>query len=133
MAWSPVPGYVHAANPSSISQSADYILLLDIEKDAAVEVGALGRIELARGTYAYCGSARAGLWRRVRRHLSDPVRKRWHIDHITPLSSRRIVLWKEHEDGGECSAAEYLSRRYIGVRGFGSSDCMCSSHLFFIG
>ena len=37
MAWSPVPGYVHAANPSSISQSADYILLLDIEKDAAVE------------------------------------------------------------------------------------------------
>jgi Uri superfamily endonuclease len=128
-----VPGFTHARDPSRIKASADYILFLYYESDIEVSVGALGRILLKRGTYAYCGSAKAGLKGRIRRHLSDPIKKRWHIDHITSYSTQRSVHWNEHEPDGECRAAEYLARTNEAVPGFGSSDCKCSSHLFYLG
>ncbi|MBN1539456.1 MAG: GIY-YIG nuclease family protein [Candidatus Thermoplasmatota archaeon] len=133
MEWFSVPGYEHVPNPSVIDASADYILLLEIKEDVNVTVGSLGKIELKRGWYAYCGSAKAGLWGRVRRHLSRPSKKRWHIDHITKHSSAREVLWKPHEEGGECAAAYFLSKSCVSVRGFGCSDCRCKSHLFYLG
>lgn len=128
-----VPGFISVEDPSEQNESADYILLLYFDEQIDVEVGALGRIMLKIGTYGYCGSAKAGLWGRVKRHLSDPLKRRWHIDHITHSSSGRSVLWKEHELKGECKAAEYLSAEHEGVKGFGCSDCRCRSHLFYIG
>lgn len=116
-----------------VNESADYILLLYFDGPDNIEVGALGPIELKAGTYAYCGSAKAGLWGRVKRHLSDPIKKRWHIDYITHISCGRKILWKDHLDGGECETAEMLSRANEGVKGFGCSDCNCRSHLFYIG
>ncbi|MBN1390598.1 MAG: GIY-YIG nuclease family protein [Candidatus Thermoplasmatota archaeon] len=133
MEWFSVPGYEHIPDPSKVNASADYILLLELEEDICVVIGALGEIGLRRGWYAYCGSAKAGLWGRVKRHLSDPVKKRWHIDHITPHASDRKVLWREYQEGLECRTASYLSKRYEAVKGFGSSDCGCRSHLFFLG
>ncbi|MGA1819634.1 MAG: GIY-YIG nuclease family protein [Thermoplasmatota archaeon] len=120
-------------DPSRVNEGADYILLLQFPVEVEVEVGALGNIVLRKGWYAYCGSAKAGLWGRVRRHLSDPSKKRWHIDHITRYSVTRYVFWKEHRDGGECLAASELSRKFDGVEGFGCSDCGCRSHLFELG
>jgi len=131
--WSPVPGYVPAKDVSSIRDSADYLLVLLFDDNIRAPVGALGEIDLKRGYYVYCGSAKSGLRGRAGRHLSDPVRKRWHIDHITPASSLRSVFWKPHEMGGECRAAELLRKGFEGVRGFGSSDCRCPTHLFYLG
>jgi Uri superfamily endonuclease len=119
--------------PPFPDDSADYILLLYFDGSKRIDVGALGRIELKKGTYAYCGSAKAGLWGRVKRHLSDPVKKRWHIDHITGFSSARTVLWIEYESDGECSTACILSDKFTSVEGFGCSDCKCRSHLFYLG
>jgi Uri superfamily endonuclease len=128
-----VPGFTLALDPTRIKTSADYILLLYYEKEVEVEVGALGRIFLKKGSYAYCGSAKAGLKGRIRRHLSDPVKKRWHIDYITTISNKRSVHWNEHEPYGECRAAQYLERNHDGITGFGCSDCKCRSHLFYLG
>ncbi len=130
---SPVPGFVPAEDTSQIDDPADYILILRFENDFRTHVGALGEIGLERGYYAYVGSAKAGLRRRARRHLANPVKKRWHIDHITGASSRRMVFWKPHENGGECEAAGKLRKFLSEVKGFGSSDCRCPSHLFYLG
>ena len=130
---STVPGFKIAEDPSKINESADYVLILYYKEDFVVEVGALGKIMLKKGTYGYCGSAKAGLWGRVKRHFSDPLKKRWHIDHITHFSSGKSVIWKEHEDDGECKAAHHLSDKNECVAGFGCSDCSCRSHLFYLG
>ncbi|MGA1792491.1 MAG: GIY-YIG nuclease family protein [Thermoplasmatota archaeon] len=128
-----VPGFVSIEDPSEVDEGADYILLLEFTEVVKVNVGSLRNIELKKGWYGYCGSAKAGLWGRVRRHLSAPLKKRWHIDHITPYSTSRQVFWRGYEEGGECAAASGLSKRFEGVIGFGCSDCRCRSHLFYLG
>jgi Uri superfamily endonuclease len=129
----PVPGYVEAEDVSTIDEPADYLLILRFDRPLRTTVGALGEIDLKKGYYAYSGSAKSGLRGRAGRHLSNPVKKRWHIDHITCSSSLRKVFWKPHENGGECRAAGKLREEFEEVRGFGSSDCRCRSHLFFLG
>ncbi|MGA1848210.1 MAG: GIY-YIG nuclease family protein [Thermoplasmatota archaeon] len=130
---SPLPDFIPAEDPGQIDDPADYILILRFEKDTRMPVGALGEIDLERGYYAYIGSAKAGLRGRAGRHLSNPVKRRWHIDHITGASSQRMVFWKPHEEGGECKASGRLREFFKDVKGFGSSDCRCPSHLFYLG
>ena len=133
MGWTPVPDFEPMDVASIINDSANYILLLYFGEDREVRVGALGDVKLKNGTYAYCGSAKAGLWGRMRRHLSEPEKKRWHVDHITPFSSSRKIFWKQYKKDGECRTAEFLSDDHESVKGFGCSDCSCRSHLFYLG
>jgi len=128
-----VTGFEEVNEPSKIKEGADYILLLYFGSKKVIEVGALGQLTFKKGTYAYCGSAKSGLWGRVKRHLSDPKKKRWHIDYITESSSERKVLWKPHSVHGECEAAKNLSQDFDGLDKFGCSDCKCRTHLFCIG
>ena len=110
-----------------------YVLLMEFGSDHIVNVGSLGDIVLKKGIYAYVGSAKAGLWGRVKRHLSDPLKKRWHIDRISSLSVERKVFWKEYSPGLECETARVLNGDLLGIIGFGCSDCTCVSHLFYMG
>jgi Uri superfamily endonuclease len=110
-----------------------YLLVLKFNKEYDVSVGSIGTIHLSPGYYGYIGSAKAGLWGRVKRHLSDAERKRWHIDHITGMSVSRKVYFKVHEEGGECRYAREFSSEFESVKGFGCSDCRCDSHLFYLG
>lgn len=68
---------------------------------------------------------------RLRHHLRPARKPRWHIDY---LSNRAVVhqVWTcPGEDRVECAWAGVLSGRHPeAVRGFGSSDCDCSTHLF---
>jgi Uri superfamily endonuclease len=130
---SPVQGYVLAEDVSAIKDPADYLLVMRFETDTRIMVGALGEIHIKSGYYAYTGSAKAGLRVRAGRHLIDPLKKRWHIDHLTGKSVERSVFWKPHTDNGECTAAAELKERFFEVKGFGSSDCRCPSHLFYLG
>jgi len=113
-----------------------YILFLRVLDDMKLRVGGLGEIELEKGLYAYVGSAQNNLEKRLTRHKSKAKRLRWHIDYFT--SSDEVIvesayayeLPKEYE----CRIAGLLARiSQKAVRGFGSSDCRCSSHLFRIG
>jgi len=113
-----------------------YILFLRVLDDMKLRVGGLGEIELEKGLYAYVGSAQNNLEKRLARHKSKAKRLRWHIDYLT--SSDKVIvesayayeLLKEYE----CRIAELLARIFQkAVRGFGSSDCRCSSHLFKLG
>jgi|GEM_PF-972340 len=111
-----------------------YVLLVSVRRNTPLKVGALGKIGFGKGTYAYVGSAQNGIEKRVARHLRREKRKFWHIDYLLAQEAVRIekVLYKETPRQEECRIAQTLSKLGNPVRGFGSSDCSCLSHVFRI-
>jgi endonuclease-3 len=110
-----------------------YVLCFAFEGPTDVTVGALGRVGIPAGDYAYVGSAFGpGGFARVdrhRRHLSgDDDTVHWHIDALTTRSEATlvgVVLCPTRDV--ECAVAARLPPGPID--GFGSSDCRCRSHL----
>jgi Uri superfamily endonuclease len=118
-----------------------YILVILIEKDIEILIGALGKIKFQKGFYFYVGSAMGSygsstLANRVKRHLMNKDKKsiHWHIDYL--LNDIKTILIKIYLipsiDPIECFIAGELfkvSKNYI--KNFGSTDCKCKSHLFY--
>ena len=110
-----------------------YCLLMLLAEDASLRVGALGRVSFPKGVYAYVGSAQGGIEQRVRRHLGETKRMRWHIDYFLSVARTvTVVSVPTDRKSSECAIAKSLLRSPAAqavVRGFGSSDCRCESHL----
>ena len=107
-----------------------YVLLLDLPRPDTVQVGALGPIEFPAATYAYVGSAMAGLSRRVRRYARPVTNPRWHIDYLLPYAQSTVLLTAESSERIECDIASAIAEILPSVPRFGCSDCPCASHLF---
>lgn len=125
------PGRVHR------SVRGSYCLLINLPADRRIAVGALGDHDFRSGVYLYVGSAMGGIAQRIRRHKSPHKKLRWHIDYL--LASSEVVASvaicsnskkTECEIVRELSESEQVSHP---VRGFGSSDCRCDSHLLYFG
>jgi Uri superfamily endonuclease len=122
---------------SDIAKGA-YVLLLFLNSTKDVTVGKLGTISFARGFYAYVGSAMgvAG-FKRVGRHLDVAAGRRktqqWHVDYLLPVSDVIKTVEIETQERIECRIAHSLRKNpsLASIRGFGSSDCRCCSHLFY--
>ena len=111
-----------------------YHLLIRLSQDADVSVGRLGNFHFQAGYYVYTGSALGGLESRVSRHLRQEKRLHWHIDYL--LQHGRVIHVITHETAErlECHFNERilsLPDSRIPVKGFGSSDCKCVSHLAY--
>jgi len=108
-----------------------YLLQLRIDKAVDVEVGSLGTIRFEPGDYLYAGSALNGLDRRLRRHFSSEKGRRWHIDYLTCLFRPSMALILPTDRKLECQLNGLISSLAGSeeVKGFGSSDCRCRSHL----
>ena len=113
-----------------------YALVLNSMSEKSVAVGRLGTIRLKPGFYVYIGSAfgPGGLAARIGHHLKNSGRPHWHIDYLRP-ALRPYEVWysfdpipREHQWVEIHARASNAS---IPLPGFGSSDCRCSSHLFF--
>lgn len=110
-----------------------YILLIKLNKDSNIKIGALGNIEFKKGYYTYIGSAFGpGGFKRIERHknVSNGGNKniRWHIDYLNSHPDTEVVEIKKFpEKKIECKLAEELKGKSIAK--FGSSDCKCGSHL----
>ena len=113
-----------------------YCLCIAVEREVAVEVGALGRHFFTPGIYIYVGSAMNGLEARVQRHLntSRGVLKaaHWHIDYLLKEDgvSVEAVYTRPSNERIECVIASAVSQKSQPIKGFGCSDCRCESHLF---
>ncbi len=113
-----------------------YCLLIEITKDAELEIGKLGFLRFEKGFYVYVGSALTNLEKRVGRHIKTSKKGNkkffWHIDYLLNCSEVKLrkVFYKETIKREECSVAKEVSREGIPVPKFGSSDCKCLSHLF---
>jgi Uri superfamily endonuclease len=108
-----------------------YVLIIAVDKDISVDTGALGNLDFEKGLYAYVGSAQNSLEERVKRHLRTQKAKFWHIDYL--LADPRVkvlkVFYKRAGRPEECKIAKILAKKGFPIRGFGSSDCRCETHL----
>ncbi len=111
-----------------------YILIIQVDKNINVNIGALGKIPFTKGLYAYVGSAQTNLEQRVKRHFRSEKRLFWHIDYLLANDAAKIikVLYNEADKTEECKTAKALSEENKPIAGFGCSDCHCKSHLHHI-
>jgi len=111
-----------------------YVLIIRVNKDIHVNIGALCRRFFAKGLYAYVGSAQTNLEQRVKRHLKREKRLFWHIDYLLDNNAAEIVkvLYKQRDKAEECKTATQIGENGTPIAGFGCSDCHCKSHLFQI-
>lgn len=109
-----------------------YQLIIQLRKSRTIQVGRLGRFLFPVGTYVYTGSAKAGLEARISRHMRKEKKLKWHIDYL--LKHSEVLEVKRYLGGeSECGLNQRVARlsgsKTI-IRGFGSSDCRCTTHLF---
>ncbi len=129
VALSERPGNATLDN-GSVSVPGSYVLIIALDRDLTLVVGALGEITFLSGAYAYVGSAMSGLDARIARHLREEKSLHWHIDYLLQYAEVVDVLRVESEEHLECEIAATLAQRLESVPGFGCSDCACASHLF---
>lgn len=110
-----------------------YQLLIRVDDELEIDVGALGQHRFAAGHYVYTGSARRNLEARIRRHLSRDKRLRWHIDYLLIQPAVHILEVTTSAEP-ECAWNQSLCGTHP-VPGFGASDCRkgCGAHLVFLG
>ena len=95
----------------------------------------MGEISFKEGNYTYIGSANGCLGTRLQRHLRKEKRIFWHIDYLLENQKVKILQIWTIDKKVECQTTEVLCQDpaiKIIKKGFGSSDCKCLTHLFFI-
>ena len=119
-----------------------YVFLMRLMSPETIEVGALGRFLFPPGWYAYTGSARRGLKKRVERHWEIKKKLRWHIDYLStapesePVGAIVVPAGKTENSMSECELNRLVGLVVPGpspAPGFGASDCKagCPAHLWF--
>ena len=108
-----------------------YLLMSRLHGWRWIQIGRLGYRFFRRGSYAYVGSARRGMKSRLNRHLRDIKRLHWHVDYLLRYAEIEVIVYGQCLSDKECVLADELSRIFQSIPGFGSTDCRCTSHLFF--
>jgi Uri superfamily endonuclease len=108
-----------------------YSIVAFLKKGQKIKIGRLGVIDFKKGYYIYVGSALNSLESRMRRHLQKRKKLRWHVDYLLEKARVVDILYKETEEKLECEFARELAENFACIKGFGSSDCSCESHLFY--
>ena len=119
-----------------LSGGGTYALVLEATLDPCIRIGKLGELRVGPGFYVYVGSAfgSGGLRARIAHHRRIAARPRWHVDYlrrfvpIVEIWCARDQVRRECQWAAAMAMVPYVS---IPMRGFGSSDCACFSHLFF--
>lgn len=108
-----------------------YCLIIFLDKNRKIKIGKRF-CNFPRGFYCYVGSALNNLKKRIERHYRKNKKKHWHIDYF--LDKSKIVDAKKIENfEKECSLSKEIEKfsDKIVMKGFGSSDCKCSTHLYY--
>jgi len=118
-----------------------YILIMKLKNDVNIVVGKLGKVYFKKGFYYYVGSAfgkTINLENRVERY--DRLNKerkgnlKWHIDYFLVNPDVKIIdVVVFPKKSIECKVSKKLSKvsKKV-VKRFGSSDCKCEGHLYFL-
>ena len=105
---------------------------------SVVVAGRLGLLGIRKGYYLYAGSALGpgGLQARLAHHMRRAPKPHWHIDYLRTVVSLRQIWFCYGRERREHDWADALERELgcaVPYAGFGSSDCGCKSHLFWLG
>ena len=130
------------ADPQEIRQvKGIYTIILRLENRTKCKIGALGLYRFPRGIYLYtgsaCGTGSTSIEGRMRRHEGKRRRNYWHIDYLLGTGSWAIIafVYSTTEKSFECKANALIresTQASFPVKGFGSSDCRCPSHLLYL-
>ena len=111
-----------------------YTIYLRLDRDETIKTGKLGEYFFQKGTYIYVGSAKRNIVKRIQRHKEIEKKLHWHFDYLRPFGIiTKIITYDERL--GECALAEKIRKIAHGtlpIKGFGSSDCKCYSHLIYL-
>lgn len=115
--------------------AGSYLLVLRLDEEAVLRVGALGAFRFPAGLYVYAGSARGpgGVRARAGRHLNAHRTLHWHIDHLLRIAAPVGVWTRLGRRRLECIWARAMASDpgfYDPAPRFGASDCHCPSHLW---
>jgi Uri superfamily endonuclease len=100
--------------------SGTYALILTPNGTKPIKIGKLGMLQVRAGFYIYVGSA---------------FGPRWHIDYLRTVTHLKEWWYsydprrREHQWADIISGARGIT---VPFPGFGSSDCNCKSHLYFL-
>ncbi len=109
-----------------------YCLIVEVNNEKAITIGKkLGKVTFKKGFYVYVGSAMNSLTARINRHLSDEKKLHWHIDYLLKNAEITDVIYTQSSEKVECDLSNYLSKKTVGIKDFGCSDCKCESHLYY--
>jgi len=110
-----------------------YCILLRLPEACSIEVGASGTRHFKKGYYIYAGSAMKELSKRIARHQRRKKRFFWHIDYLRDRAEFHAALPIRSSKQLECLLARHIKKiAQEEIQGFGSSDCNCTSHLFYM-
>ncbi len=113
--------------------SGIYMVVIKLKKTSTIQTGKLKYSEYRRGYYVYAGSAKTNLSKRIKRHRNRKKKTfHWHIDYLTASADEVQTFGIYTDSFSECDIAKGFSD--IGgskISNFGSSDCSCSSHLYY--
>jgi len=120
---------------NNFSAYGTYLLLLECDKQVELSIGKLGNMTTEPGYYLYVGSAfgPGGIQARINHHMQIAVRPHWHIDYLRTVAGV-VDAWcvygyrYEHEWAHSLMQIEAAA---MPLKGFGSSDCDCATHLFY--
>ncbi|HIC87065.1 MAG TPA: GIY-YIG nuclease family protein [Aquificae bacterium] len=105
-----------------------YILILKVSDNIL-----LRHWKIKKGFFAYVGSAKNGLSKRLSRHLKKEKRLFWHIDYL--LDEKKVDIYEIYISKKQIEkvVAKLFERLYDPVVGFGNGDNKSvKGHLFKI-
>lgn len=111
-----------------------YCLIIRLRQGCRIKIGCLGTFHFPAGFYVYAGSAQNNLERRIERHLRQEKKMRWHVDYVLRYGhvvSVHTYAGKKHMECVLSNEIGSMKGASLPVKGFGSSDCSCNSHLYF--
>ncbi|WP_347275356.1 GIY-YIG nuclease family protein [Candidatus Kuenenia sp.] len=111
-----------------------YCLIIKLFQEREIPIGKLGTFHFPAGFYVYVGSAQNNLRLRIERHLRQTKNNRWHIDYLLDYGQIITVYSYAKDKSLECVLGRKIAslpKAIFPVKGFGSSDCSCITHLYF--
>ena len=125
------------AFPSPEPLPGTYALILSSSLDQILSIGRLGQLHVRPGFYVYVGSAfgPGGVKARIAHHARLSRRPHWHIDYLRRVAQLNEIWWthdpirREHQ---WAALFGHMRGSSIPLSRFGSSDCTCASHLYFL-
>lgn len=115
--------------------SGGYLLLIYLGSTYKVSASSFDSIILKRGYYIYAGSAlRKCGWRLIRHICKRRKKLHWHIDRLLKNPKAKVIAvgLLPSKKKVECILSNHIaSMADRSIRGFGSTDCDCPSHLHY--
>jgi len=123
----------HAQLEKNCGNRGTYLLVLNNRSFFRMRIGALGEIDFSEGYYIYVGSALKNLEQRIIRHRSVRKKIHWHIDRIIPktMDISKVYIIRNPNYLERDLAKEIAGICDSQVNGFGASDDILNSHLFY--